>query len=71
MGSFTAASFEVDKEGRVEIVTDKEQYEPGEKAKVLFTSPFSGKLLITLERGSIYDYQYIDVEANRQRLRSN
>ncbi|HEY6437361.1 MAG TPA: alpha-2-macroglobulin family protein, partial [Ignavibacteriaceae bacterium] len=61
-GASTAGSFEVDKEGRVEIVFDKEQYEPGEKAKVLFTSPFSGKLLVTLERGSIYDYQYIDVD---------
>ncbi|MCW9064867.1 MAG: MG2 domain-containing protein, partial [Ignavibacteriaceae bacterium] len=29
-GSSTAGSFEVDKEGRVEIVFDKEQYEPGD-----------------------------------------
>jgi hypothetical protein len=60
-GSSTAGSFEVDKEGRVEIVFDKEQYEPGDKAKVLFTCPFSGKLLVTLERGRVYSYQYIDV----------
>lgn len=58
-GSSTAGSFEVDKEGRVEIVFDKEKYEPGDKAKVLFTCPFSGKLLVTLERGSVYSYQYI------------
>jgi hypothetical protein len=60
-GTSTAGSFEVDKEGRVEIVFDKEQYEPGDKAKILFTSPFSGKLLVTLERGSVYSYEYIDV----------
>lgn len=60
-GTSTAGSFEVDKEGRVEIVLDKEQYEPGEKAKVLFTCPFSGKLLVTLERGGIYSYKYVNV----------
>jgi uncharacterized protein YfaS (alpha-2-macroglobulin family) len=67
-GSSTAGSFEVDKEGRVEIVFDKEQYEPGEKAKILFTCPFSGKLLVTLERGSLYSYQYIDVNSRSAEL---
>ena len=67
-GTSTAGSFEVDKEGRVEIVFDKEQYEPGEKAKVLFTCPFSGKLLVTLERGTVYSYQYINVESRSAEL---
>ncbi len=67
-GASTAGSFEVDKEGRVEIVFDKEQYEPGEKAKVLFTCPFSGKLLVTLERGSVYSYEYIDVNSKSAEL---
>ena len=67
-GASTAGSFEVDKEGRVEIVFDKEQYEPGEKAKILFTCPFSGKLLVTLERGSVYSYQYIDVNSKSAEL---
>ena len=67
-GASTAGSFEVDKEGRVEIVFDKEKYEPGEKAKVLFTCPFSGKLLVTLERGSVYSYQYIDVNSRSAEL---
>ena len=61
-GSSTAASFEVDKEGRVEIVFDKKEYQPGEKAKVLFTCPFSGKLLVTVERNEVLEYQYINVE---------
>jgi alpha-2-macroglobulin len=61
-GASSASSFEVDKEGRVEIVFDKEQYEPGDKAKILFTCPFAGKLLVTLERGSIHSYQYIEVK---------
>jgi len=67
-GTSTAGSFEVDKEGRVEIVFDKEQYEPGEKAKILFTCPFSGKLLVTLERGSVYSYEYIDVQSKSAEL---
>ncbi len=67
-GSSTAGSFEVDKEGRVEIVFDKEKYEPGEKAKVLFTCPFSGKLLVTLERGSVYSYQHIEVNTRSAEL---
>jgi uncharacterized protein YfaS (alpha-2-macroglobulin family) len=60
-GRSTASTFEVDKEGRVDIVFDKEVYEPGENAKVLFTTPFSGKLLVTLERNGIYDYQFVEV----------
>lgn len=39
-GTSTAGSFEVDREGRVEIVYDKEQYEPGERAKVLLPVHF-------------------------------
>jgi uncharacterized protein YfaS (alpha-2-macroglobulin family) len=58
----TASSFEVDKEGKVDIVLDKEIYEPGENAKILFTSPFSGKMLVTFDRKGVYDYLYVDVK---------
>lgn len=61
-GTSTASSFEVDKEGRIDILFDKEQYEPGETAKVLFTTPFSGKLLVTQERNKIFSYRLIDVK---------
>lgn len=61
-GSSSASSFEVDKEGRIEIVADKDKYNPGEKAKILFTAPFSGKMLITIERNGVYDYKYVDVK---------
>ena len=67
-GSSTAGSFEVDKEGRVEIVFDKEEYEPGESAKVLFTCPFSGKLLVTVERGKVHSYQYLQVDSKSAEL---
>lgn len=60
--SSTAGSFEVDKEGRVEIILDKEKYNSGDKAKVLFTTPFNGKMLVTLEKNGVETYQYVDVQ---------
>ncbi|MDZ7764177.1 MAG: alpha-2-macroglobulin family protein [Melioribacteraceae bacterium] len=60
-GSSTASSFEVDKEGRIEIVFDKEKYEPNENAKILFMTPFAGRMLITFERNGVYDHRYVDV----------
>jgi hypothetical protein len=67
-GSSTASSFEVDKEGRIEIVADKQSYSPGAKAKLLFTTPFSGKMLITFERSGIYEYKYVDVKNNSAQI---
>ncbi len=69
--STTASSFEVDKEGRVEIVFDKKSYAPGEKAKILFTTPFAGKMLITMERSGIYSYKYIEVNNRSTQIEMN
>ncbi len=60
--SSTISSFEVDKDGRIDIVLDKEKYNVGEKAKALFTTPFNGKMLVTLERNGIENYYYLDVQ---------
>lgn len=67
-GSRTASSFDVEKEGKIEIVLNKEKYEPGEKLTALFKCPFSGKLLVTLEREGVYDYKYIDVKDNSAQI---
>ena len=67
-GSSTASSFEVDKEGRIDIVFDKEKYEAGDKAKILFTTPFVGKMLITFERNGIYQHKYVDVKERSYEL---
>lgn len=61
-------SFGVDPEARVEIITDKTVYAPGEKAKILFQAPFSGKMLVTIERNGVYDYQYVDIKNNSASL---
>ena len=65
----TASSFEVDREGRIDIVFDKEQYRPGETAKVLFMCPFAGRLLVTVERNGVFHHQYLDVEKRSVEMR--
>ncbi len=69
--STTASSFEVDKEGRVDMVFNKKEYEPGEKAKILFTTPFAGKMLLTLERNGVYDYRYVEVKDRSTQVELN
>ncbi|WP_462249303.1 alpha-2-macroglobulin [Ekhidna sp.] len=63
-GSTTVNSFEVDNEGEVDIVLDKDEYQPGETAKVLLKTPFSGKVLVTVESNNVLDHFY--VEANNR-----
>ena len=63
-GSTTVNSFEVDNEGEVDIVFDKENYSPGETAKVLLKTPFSGKVLVTVETNNVLDHFYL--EANNR-----
>ena len=57
-------SFEVDPEARVEAVLDKAVYAPGEKARILFQAPFSGKMLVTVERNQVFSYRYLNVVNN-------
>lgn len=55
------SSFEVNNEGHVDIELDKASYQAGEMAKVLFKTPFSGRMLVTTERDGLLSYQYVDV----------
>ena len=63
-GTSDVTSFEVNPEARVDIVFDKPVYAPGEKARVLFQTPFSGKMLVTVERNREFSYRYLDVVNN-------
>lgn len=56
------SSFEVDTEGNIDISTDKSTYQTGESAKVLFKTPFSGRMLVTMETDKVVSYQYVNVE---------
>lgn len=53
------SSFEVNNEGNVEIKTDKKEYNAGESVNALFTTPFEGRMLVTLERDHIIKYYYL------------
>lgn len=57
----SAGSFEVNNEGHVDIDLDKESYIAGETAKLLFKTPFNGRMLVTVETDKVLSYQYIDV----------
>ncbi|THU32019.1 alpha-2-macroglobulin family protein [Niastella caeni] len=56
------SSFEVNTEGNIDIETDKTSYEAGDNAKLLFKTPFSGRMLITMETDKVVSYQYVNVE---------
>ena len=55
-------SFEVNTEGQIDIELDKEGYTSGETAKVLFKTPFSGRMLVCTEADGVVTYQYVSVE---------
>lgn len=57
----TNTSFDVSKDGNIEIEIDKRSYEVGEKVKALFKTPFSGKMLVTLETDRLLFHQYVEV----------
>ncbi|MGB6648590.1 MAG: alpha-2-macroglobulin family protein, partial [Bacteroidota bacterium] len=67
-GTTDMTSFAVDPEARVEVVLDRETYAPGERARVLFQTPFDGRMLVTVERNSVYSYTYLDVVDNAASL---
>jgi len=56
----TAGDFEIDKEGKITIETEKESYNLNDKCKILFKTPFDGKMLVTLERDGIYYNKYLN-----------
>ena len=56
------SSFEVNNEGNIAIELDRSSYNTGESAKVLFKTPFSGKMLVTMETDKVVSYQYITVD---------
>ncbi|HYU35732.1 MAG TPA: alpha-2-macroglobulin [Thermoanaerobaculia bacterium] len=49
---------------RLELVLDKAEYAPGETARVQVRAPFSGKLLLTVERDRVLDLQVHTMDGN-------
>lgn len=55
-------SFDVNNEGHIDIELDKSGYYTGESVKALFKTPFSGRMLVTLETDKVVSYKYVDVD---------
>ncbi|MFN8255160.1 MAG: MG2 domain-containing protein [Bacteroidales bacterium] len=61
-GSTTSSSFQVNNEGNIDIELDKPKYNVGEKAKVILNTPFSGKVLVTVEGTNVSDHFYLKTD---------
>ncbi len=55
-------SFQVQKEGNVQIKVDKDKYAPGDKAHLLFTCPFDGKLIVTVEQNEVLEQYFVQTD---------
>jgi uncharacterized protein YfaS (alpha-2-macroglobulin family) len=58
-GSTSASSFDVSQEGQVLTTLDKAVYQTGNRAKILFKTPFDGKLLVTVERNQVLEHHWL------------
>ncbi len=54
----------MDHPDRIELDLDKASYWPGEKAKVQVRAPFSGRLLLTIEREKIFNQRVVTLTEN-------
>ncbi len=61
-GSTTTSSFAVNTEGYIDIQLDKEKYKVGDKAHVILKTPFSGKILVTLEQKNVNRHFYLNTD---------
>jgi uncharacterized protein YfaS (alpha-2-macroglobulin family) len=70
ISSRTFVSWRQENNDRVELVTDKRSYKPGETAGVLIPSPFQGnvKALLTVERGHIFNHRVITLQSNSDQV---
>ncbi|MBD0403382.1 alpha-2-macroglobulin [Flammeovirga sp. EKP202] len=61
-GMTSSSAFQVDKEGRVTIEAENPTYQVGDKAKLLFKTPFKGKLLVTVEQDDVLSHYELDTD---------
>ncbi|MDD2963002.1 MAG: MG2 domain-containing protein [Bacteroidales bacterium] len=62
-GSTQPTSFGVNREGEIAIESDKENYEPGEKAKILLQTPFDGTVSVVIVQGDgSFDHHLVKSE---------
>lgn len=59
------ASWFIGNDDLIQLVADKDEYRPGDTAKILVATPFTGSRgLVTLERGRLRGYQIRDFQTN-------
>lgn len=67
-GTTEETSFKVEKEGSISIEADKDSYEIGSKAELLFKAPFDGKMLVTVDRESNLEHYIVQVKDRSAKL---
>ncbi|MCS6808356.1 MAG: alpha-2-macroglobulin family protein, partial [Candidatus Kapabacteria bacterium] len=67
-GDTQTSSFEVSKEGEVTIESEKTVYQSGETAKLLFKTPFPGRLLVTIERNRVLQHHILQTDQKSAQL---
>ena len=60
----SSSSFDVNPDGAIDISLDKESYKPGENMKAVFKTPFSGRMLVTVETDHLLEYKFVEVPEN-------
>ena len=53
---------------RIELELDRDEYRPGQSAKVLVKAPFPGRLLLSVERDGVYHASIHRLEGNTAEL---
>jgi uncharacterized protein YfaS (alpha-2-macroglobulin family) len=70
-GDSDESTFKVNKDGQVDITFDKASYQTGDKAAILFKTPFTGELLVTVEQNSVKEYHILKADNNGGSLTLN
>ena len=59
-----------DNNDRIELVADRDSYEVGQSAHILVPSPYDEPVmaLLTIERGSIIEYEMVEIDGSSDTL---
>jgi uncharacterized protein YfaS (alpha-2-macroglobulin family) len=66
-----SSAFFVNREGEIGIEPDKNTYQPGDVARLLFKTPFEGELLVTVEQDKVLEYYSLKADASGAGLNLN
>lgn len=63
-GGWGYSPWALENPARIELVTDREQYDPGDTATVQVRAPFPGRLLVTVEGDEVHHSQTVQLDGN-------